>query len=326
MRSLSLAGYTVIVALGLTVIFGAGPASATELCSTNTDPCSGTKYGSGTTVKAEDSEAVLATSLTTVTCTQTTTEVKTTSGGGEEKTVGGEITALTFAGCKAGGSSCSVEAKNLPYTIEIAGNGEGDGVLFVTAESGISATVKCGIFFNCTFTSEEIEEEATRIRFEGGNPAVITVEELPLEGTGLLCPESSSLSTEYQVSQPQPASTPGIWMISNPGGTFDFGKVKEKSSTYQYTFFRYIGGPDTRLLSVFVSNTKGLAFGVGQDGGGKPNETCKDVLMQQGDECSAKLEFTPEDTGVKEANVYVTEKSKKDPRTFILAIKGEGVK
>lgn len=314
-----------VVALTVLALGGAGTASATELCSTNTDPCSGTKYESGTTVEAElaeGTEAVLATSLGTVSCAKATLEGETTSAGGEEEVVDGTLSNVSFGECEtSGGMSCTMSAQNLPYELEFAPATEGDGILFVADESALSTSVVCSLGVSCTLVPEE---EHLRFLLDGGNPATFDAEEIPFETTGgFFCPEEASFTAQFQLPAPTPVTTQGPWMRSNPT-EYNFGKVKLNVPQTQKITFRYIGGRDSRLLSAFVSNTEGNDFTVAIKNG-KPDEDCKDKKVVQGTECFAVIQFKPEKTGARQAKVAVDENTSISPRPFDMVVKGEGV-
>lgn len=81
---------------------GAGTASATELCSTNTSPCMGTKYEAGKEIFGQmkaGTEAVFTIGATTVGCRLTTFKFKTSTAGGVGKPVSAKLEWLTFGEC-----------------------------------------------------------------------------------------------------------------------------------------------------------------------------------------------------------------------------------
>src|SRR5881227_2620158 len=92
-------------AMALMGLIGSGTASATELCSTNTSPCTGTKYSSGTTVTAQlksGTSAVLTNSISNETCKKSTLDMTTTSSGGSGVSVGAtmpKVSGMTFSEC-----------------------------------------------------------------------------------------------------------------------------------------------------------------------------------------------------------------------------------
>ena len=207
MKYLKMVGLAAVAAAALMAVVGAGTASATELCSTNTTPCTGTKYGTGTTLKASlvtGTEAVLSTNLDTVKCAASTVEGKTTSAGGSGATVvKGEIVSpsgLTFTSCKDSfGNTCEVKAVNLPYNAEVSGSGEA-AELVVTSTAGAGATVKCGSIINCTFTTKSASLAVKGL----ATPPVASAEGISLARTGGLCPSTSTWTAKYQITTPSP--------------------------------------------------------------------------------------------------------------------------
>jgi len=103
---------------------GAGTASATALCSTATSPCTGTKYGVGTEIRAAltgGNQSVLTAIFATVKCSESLVVGKVTNAGGASATVVGEITTLDFGTC-----NCTVTVLNngeLEVHYTSAGNG-----------------------------------------------------------------------------------------------------------------------------------------------------------------------------------------------------------
>lgn len=322
MRSVKAAAVT-LAALAMSAVAVVPSASATELCSTNTNPCSGTKYSSGTAFEAvltEGTKATLATSSFTVVCAETTMKGKTSSSGGAEEAVKGTLTSLVFAKCETTeAASCTVEAANLPYDFEIGSGDSGNGVLFLSDATGVSTVVKCG-FIACTYTAEEPD---MRFELSGGNPASAKVEKAPfLKTAGALCPEKSTFTDSSKVAQPAPAFAVNLWMRAD-FEPFDFGKVKINTSKTQKITFRYVGAGQTRLLSAFVTNIGGeAAFSIAKDAKGNPEETCDNLLVSQGSTCYAVVKFEPKTTGKKEAKVSVDDKL--GSRHFAMIVKGEG--
>jgi len=207
MKQFKMLGLAAIAALGLMVMVGAGTASATELCSTNTSPCTGTVYTSGTAVSAQlkaGTTALLTNTISNVICQKSTTAGKTTSSGGKGLAVTGTIESLTFTECKtASGVACTVKAVNLPYSASITATGSGNGTLTVTKDlSGDpGATVECATLINCTFSTASASLGVT-----GGNPAIAKANGIALTPKGLTCPLESHWDAEYEVTAPKPLS------------------------------------------------------------------------------------------------------------------------
>jgi hypothetical protein len=201
MKHLKILGLALVAALAVMALAGAASASAKSiLCSTNTNPCTGTKYGTGTKLTSNlksGTVATLTTSIGNVVCKKSTVSGVTTNGEGT-----GEITGLTFTECSLGSTSCTVSAVNLKYSATaITGTG-GNGTLTVTPGSGIGnpgASVVCGSFINCTFSSSDISLGVT-----GGNPAIISANGVVLNRSGGICPSTSTWDAEYEVTSPKP--------------------------------------------------------------------------------------------------------------------------
>jgi hypothetical protein len=309
-----------VMAVAASTALGLTSAAAAELCSTNTDPCSGTKYGSGTSIEAtlaKGTKATLAGGLT-VTCAEAAMTGKTTNSGGEEEAVKGTITSLSFGKCEAGGA-CTVEVKNLPYNLEIGPGDAGNGVLFLEDESGLRATVKCG-FVSCTYAAEEPE---MRLEITGGNPAIASVEKGQLERIegGFLCSPTATMTVSFQVGNPAPVHVVNRWMRAN-FEPFDFGDVTVNNLKMQKIVFRYLGGGTTDILSAFVTNQGAEAAFKVNILGGNPDEDCK-KRMGQGQTCYVVIHFEPKTTGAKEAKVSVDDALA--ARHFEMIVKGKGV-
>jgi len=202
MKHIKMMGLAIVAALALTAIAGAATASASAvLCSTNTDPCTGTKYGSGTKISAQlksGTHATLTTSTTNVTCTKSTVAGSTNTAEGH-----GEISTFSFSGCTtSSGTACTVKAVNLNYTATANPSGGGNGTLTVSPGpkgGNPGASVECGALINCTFTVSSITLGVT-----GGNPATIVANNEPLERTGGFCPSTANWHATYEVTSPKP--------------------------------------------------------------------------------------------------------------------------
>jgi hypothetical protein len=204
MKQLRMLGVAAVAALGL-MAFGAGSASATELCSTNTSPCTGTKYGAGTTIFAQlkaGTQATLTTNVTNVHCKKSTVHGHTSNAGGKGVAVTGTITSLTFTECATtGGQQCTVSAVKLPYKASIVATGGGNGTLSVQSDGSGNpgATVVCGFLINCTFSTANATLGVT-----GGNPAIAKANGIALAREGGFCPSQSTWDAEYEVTTPKP--------------------------------------------------------------------------------------------------------------------------
>src|SRR5215203_528702 len=195
-----------VAAAALTALFGAGTASATELCSTSTTPCSGTKYGANTTlhgVLEAGTTATLTTSITTVHCNVSTVHGNTTTAGGAGISVNGDINALNFTGCTtSSGTACNVAAVNLPYPATISGGGTAAGAastLTVSDPSGAGALVVSGNLINCTFTSTD-----ATLNVANGASTPTAKANVVLNRAGGICPNTSTWEASYVLDTPDP--------------------------------------------------------------------------------------------------------------------------
>lgn len=204
MKYIKVLGLSAFAAMALMAVVGAGTASATELCSTTTTPCSGTKYSSGTHIEASVvGKATLTNSITNVTCEASTVEGETTSSGGSGATVvTGTISELTFENCEtAGGTSCTVATQGFPAMADVQYLSGDNGSMTVTPEGHgePGAHVTCGFFINCTFTTSSITLDVL-----GGSPAHVTASEEVLNRSGGFCPSTAKWDATYEVTSPNP--------------------------------------------------------------------------------------------------------------------------
>jgi len=208
MKNLKMLGLAAVAAMALMAMVGAGTASATELCSTNTSPCTGTKYLSGTTISAQlkaGTGAVLTNSISNVTCKKSTVDITTTSSGGSGVAVTGtapKTTGLTFSECtNSFGETCTAEVVDLPYSGSVTATGKGNGSMTVQADGSGNpgAKVVCGSLINCTFKTASATLTVT-----GGNPAIAAANAIELTREGGFCPTTSKWDAEYEVTAPKP--------------------------------------------------------------------------------------------------------------------------
>jgi hypothetical protein len=209
MKYLKMLGLAASAALAITA-FGAGSASAaTHLCSTNTNPCTGTVYGVGTTFAGKlkiGTTAVLTNNVDTVSCSSSVISGEITEATNASGNVTGKFTSVTFTGCTdQNGANCTVEIKNLPWHAEVlteATKSNGNGKLLIKG-SGVGhpeAKVVCPGFLSCTFGTT-----LALLGVTGGNPALIKASEVDLPlNSGFLCPSSVKWDAEYEVTAPKP--------------------------------------------------------------------------------------------------------------------------
>jgi hypothetical protein len=205
MKQFKMLGLAAVAALGLMAMAGVSTASATELCSTNTQPCTGTVYTSGHAVSAQlkaGTVTTLTNPISNVICTKSTFTGKTTNTGGKGIAVTGTIESLGFTECTlASGPQCTVNTLNIPYAASITATGSGNGTLTFTNDGNGSPGVKveCGIFFNCTLQTADPVLGVT-----GGNPAIAKANAIPLTAKGITCPSEAKWDAEYEVLEPKP--------------------------------------------------------------------------------------------------------------------------
>ena len=189
----------VLLGTAALLALGAGAASATELCSTNTHPCTGTKYGTGTSLKAQlatGTTATLTTSIGNVVCTSATLAGKTTTAGSEVNTVEGEFTSETFSNCTLGSTACEVRSSGFPtFSIFATGGGNASVTVFF-----FRVWASCGSFINCEFSGGQWSLALT-----GGNPAHLTASKASMAGiNGFFCPKEGLFDATYRVTSPAP--------------------------------------------------------------------------------------------------------------------------
>ena len=205
MKYLKTLGLAAVAATAFMALVGVGSASAhsTALCKANELPCAaGNVIASGTSITSQlktGTTATLLSSLGNVVCKKSGVSGKTTSGLGLSVT--GNITSVTFTECTRGGENCTVTSpasSTNPFAASILViPGTMNGEFTVTKPR---ATVKCGIFINCTFGFESVNLEAV-----GGNPATVLASEVLLTfEEGGICPGESHWDAEYEVTAPNP--------------------------------------------------------------------------------------------------------------------------
>jgi hypothetical protein len=170
-------------------------AAEATLCSTNTFPCTGTKYGSGTKISSQlkpGTHLTITTSITNVTCKKFSYGGSTTNGTGHS-----QITAAVASECTdSSGGKCEVAAANLPWTTAINASGGGNGS---ATTNGATWVFVCGSLINCTFSSASMTTSLT-----GGNPATLTFSNEPLERSGGFCPSTADMDAVLEITSPKP--------------------------------------------------------------------------------------------------------------------------
>lgn len=181
---------TALLTLGL----GASSASATVLCKTATNPCTGGTYGEGTVI-----EATLKSSsfypFGALSCSEGSMKGEVTNPGGEATNVVGTFSSVSFSGC--GESSTLTILK--PGTFKIKSPSGGNGTL---VWEGFEFTIKpSGI--HCIYSGYL---EATKLNLNGGETASLTGSSVivPRTGGSFVCGSSGQWTVEYTVTAPKP--------------------------------------------------------------------------------------------------------------------------
>jgi hypothetical protein len=192
-----------VLVVGLAICGGGATASAaTQLCSTNTSPCTGTEYGVGTEFKAEletGTEAVFKAGFATVKCKASILGWKLDQfSNGTPRGTSSTVSFSECGGCTvAGVPQGTIEE----HTDGATANGNG----IVTAV-GPEITMSC-LGVNCTYgTGTGI----TLGTVDGGNPALMTGNaNLPWQaGAGhsslFLCGNPAQFTATYRFNSPKP--------------------------------------------------------------------------------------------------------------------------
>jgi len=203
MKYVKLLGLAAVAAAALMAFVGAGTASATVLCKTNTIPCGATgwTYGAGTEIHATQEETGILEDTNNnelVTCTESTLLATTLNHGSASETVRAAVTKLTFGGCTAtvkvvtlgeleihhiegSGTDGTLTAKNSKVTVSIFGvsctYGAGNGIDLGTLTHSTSDTSKATVDIN-----------AVVAKVEGG----------------FLCPATARWTAHYIITEPVP--------------------------------------------------------------------------------------------------------------------------
>jgi hypothetical protein len=199
MKSMKILGLCLLAVMAAMASLGAGTASATKLCSVNTSPCpAGNTYGKGTSIKTQlvaGTKSTMSSGFTTVTCTESSMNGKTTSEGGAGA-VTGEITSVTWKNCTSGLGSCTASALNTPWPAEVTGSGG----------SGTMSVKNAGGKFTCGGVTCEYEASKASVSITGGNPAKAKASSVSFTkiGGSFFCSSTASWTSEYEVTSPKP--------------------------------------------------------------------------------------------------------------------------
>jgi hypothetical protein len=189
-------------ALVIVMSIGVGSASATEFCSTNTSPCTGTMYGPGTKISGKlttGKTATLTNGITNVICSEGSMAGQMTSTGGAGLTpISGEVTSVTWTKCvTASGTACTVTVNGLPW--KLTGEKTGENTFKVVVSGSPGVTVVCGFLINCTFSQTSLTLSGVN-----GSPARVTATAVGLNASGGFCPKTASYDAEYDITAPNP--------------------------------------------------------------------------------------------------------------------------
>jgi hypothetical protein len=216
MRPTKMFSLAMAAAVAALALVGVSPASASELCSTNTSACTGTMYPTGTAISGTSTKAELKTEggivNPTVTCTKSTTSGKTTSLGAPGEVVKGVIETLTFEGCtnSIDGKGCTAETGNFltqtePWAAIVTANNpsNGNGTLGVTegTKGKPGGTFKCLTLAapECSYTTKSASLTVT-----GDTPAIATANQILLPEnvapSSFGCPPKARWTATYTLS------------------------------------------------------------------------------------------------------------------------------
>ena len=218
MKVLKAIGLAALVITAMTVVGGAGMASAATLCEENSNPCPETKaYPENTTIIGEMLEAstmefkVTNTTGTLFTAFCSEAKFKMTSGknNGPEKILNGKMPTFEFPKCertKLGNGCEKGTGFNLPYNVELLGNpfSLGNGIIWLVNGGAGKPSVKlenCGIKgITCNYTVDGEFKGA----FSGGTVATVSFEKIKLksDGANQLCGEWAEFKGTYAVGTP----------------------------------------------------------------------------------------------------------------------------
>lgn len=190
MKFLRVVGLAAVVAIVIACALGAGSASATVLCKTNTTPC-GSKYGVFSSIEfrlSTGTKSVLKAGFATVEC--------------EESAIRGEI----FGSEGGGGFEISIPLETLAFgkcncTVKTLSTGNADlawtsGTMNANVRAvNYEIEVKCGEIKSCRFGIVTNE----KITFTGGNPAQLAAAEAPMTKVSgpATCLATSKWSAKY---------------------------------------------------------------------------------------------------------------------------------
>jgi hypothetical protein len=194
MKYVKILGLAVGAVAAFMAFVGAGSASATVLCRTNTSPC-GSKVAAGTELKANmvsGTEGSLRTGFGEMKCKESAVKGTIEKAGSATEEVSGPISSLTFATCTG-----KVTVKKAG-SLSVAFTSGSNGTLFSTgAEVEIEQ-----IDVACTYGSPAKTQIAP---VTGGTHATfVAVAEISKISGGFLCASPARWEAHYEVSTPAP--------------------------------------------------------------------------------------------------------------------------
>lgn len=265
-RASVLGGGAAILLLGLTLTI-APSASATVLCKTGTNPCTGGTYAKGTAIEMSLASPVeMEPPFGVIECTGSTINAEVTNAGGESSTVTANLTSFTMSSC-----NCPMTVLN-KGSLEIHSTGSGNGTVTLR-ESEV--TTECGGFHCIIGTSNTDIGSLT-----GGAMASLAVNATtPRTGgrSGAFCGNMWPWTARYTITKPEPLfveenanatlSTVLCKSASNPcsGGSYPKGTAIEMSLK---SGVKSVLDPPYGAIECSESPVKGEVTGPG--GGGSP--------------------------------------------------------
>lgn len=199
MNYLKILGFAALTIAAMTVLVGAGTASATVLCKTSggTTCPAGQAYGSGTAIHAVNVGTVVTTTVyKNIECKKSTMAGATSSEGSPTETVRAALSVLTFEEC-----NCDVVVLK-KGTLEIHWiSGTNNGTV---TYSGEEKTVTCSTIFgsvHCIYVTN-----ADIGTLSGGSPAVLNIPSASVNFviTNALCEEDRYWDAKYEITSPNP--------------------------------------------------------------------------------------------------------------------------
>lgn len=196
-------GLAAIAALASLAFIGASSASAqsTTLCKTSALPCPvGSQFPTGTKIDGLTvGTSLLLTNLVTVHC-HGSASGKITSAALANPLLGTLVPSFTKC-ATTGGTACTVTTTSGTLLLLKTAPGVGTATI-----DNVLATVVCGAFINCSYTSAGVKFEALSLK--AGVPALLHANKVPLKNEGgFLCPATSELDALYEV-----------WALNGAGG------------------------------------------------------------------------------------------------------------